>query len=62
VDLYQGKGFFNIRGLDPRKYSAEDNVLVFLGISSYVAEQRAKQDSYGYMLSMNPVQSDFPSS
>ena len=46
-ELYRGKGFFSIRGLDPNEYSPEDNVLLFLGISSYVAERRGKQDSRG---------------
>lgn len=46
-DLHQGRGFFTIRGLDPDEFSPEDNILVFLGISSYVAEKRAKQDDSG---------------
>jgi hypothetical protein len=49
-DLHLGKGFFSIRGLDPKKYSVEDNTLLFLGISSHIAEQRAKQDNAGNML------------
>ncbi|PMD45737.1 Clavaminate synthase-like protein, partial [Hyaloscypha variabilis F] len=46
-DLHQGRGFFTIRGLDPDEFSPEDNILVFLGISSYIAEKRAKQDDHG---------------
>jgi hypothetical protein len=49
-DLHHGKGFVNIRGLDPNHYSSEDNILLFLGISSYIGEKRAKQDDDGSML------------
>lgn len=50
VDLHHGKGFVNIRGLNPDHYSQEDNILLFLGISSYIGEKRAKQDEDGNML------------
>jgi len=49
-DIHNGKGFGIIRGLNPDDYSPEDNILIFLGISSYIAEQRAKQDEDGSML------------
>ncbi|CCX30019.1 Similar to hypothetical protein [Tuber melanosporum Mel28]; acc. no. XP_002835447 [Pyronema omphalodes CBS 100304] len=39
-----GRGFFILRGLEPRKYNAEDNVIIYAGVSSYVAERRGKQD------------------
>ena len=54
-DLHHGKGFVNIRGLDPNHYSSEDNILLFLGISSYIGEKRAKQDDDGSMLSMSLI-------
>ncbi|KAM0424267.1 hypothetical protein ACHAPT_010412 [Fusarium lateritium] len=50
VDLYDGKGFFTLRGLDPSEYSAEDNVIMYLGLSSYIALTRGKQDEEGNML------------
>ncbi|KAL9110184.1 MAG: hypothetical protein Q9227_005244 [Pyrenula ochraceoflavens] len=50
-DLHIGKGFVNIRGLDPTEFSPEDNALVFLGLSSYIGEKRAKQDEDGNMMS-----------
>lgn len=49
-EVHGGKGFFVVRGLDPKKYSPEDNVMMFLGVSSYVGEERAKQDNLGNML------------
>ncbi|KAI1326690.1 Clavaminate synthase-like protein [Xylariaceae sp. FL0255] len=48
-DLHSGLGFFALRGLDPNKYSREDNILIFLGISSYIGEQRGKQDDCGHI-------------
>lgn len=51
LDVHQGRGFAIVRGIDPRKYTAEDNVTIFLGISNYVGEQRGIQDKKGTMLS-----------
>ncbi|KAJ2995553.1 hypothetical protein NUW58_g1242 [Xylaria curta] len=47
VDLHDGKGFCVLRGLDPKTYSPEENVLIYLGLSSYIAETRGKQDEEG---------------
>ncbi len=49
-EVHNGKGFFVLRGLDPKKYSVEDGLIIFLGIQSYIAEQRARQDDKGNML------------
>lgn len=51
LDVHQGRGFAIIRGLDPRKFSAEDNAIVFLGVASYIGEQRGVQDKKGSVLS-----------
>lgn len=48
--LYYGRGFFVLRGLEPQKYSSEDNVLIYVGLSSYVAEKRGRQDEHNNML------------
>ena len=45
-----GYGFFVLRGLEPPKYSSEENVILFAGIASYVADKRGKQDEQGNML------------
>jgi len=51
LELHRGRGFFSLRGLDPSDYSPEDNMILFLGISSYIAERRGKQDAQGNMFS-----------
>ncbi len=51
LDIHQGRGFAVIRGLDPGHFSQEENVLVFLGLSSYVGALRGRQDEDGNMLS-----------
>ncbi|KAI1828495.1 Clavaminate synthase-like protein [Xylaria intraflava] len=49
-DLYNGKGFHVVRGLDPNSYAVEDLVIIQLGIQAYVADQRGRQDHRGNML------------
>lgn len=49
-EVHNGKGFFVLRGLDPEKYSVEDGMVIFLGIQSYIAGQRARQDDSGNMI------------
>ncbi|KAK4191763.1 hypothetical protein QBC35DRAFT_374806 [Podospora australis] len=49
-DLYYGKGVCVIRGINPASYSTEDLTLAYLGVQSYIAEQRGRQDKRGNML------------
>ncbi|KAL2165507.1 hypothetical protein VTH06DRAFT_807 [Thermothelomyces fergusii] len=49
-DVHNGKGFCVIRGIDPALYSVEDLTLIYLGVQSYIAEQRGRQDKRGNML------------
>lgn len=49
-DVHSGKGFCVIRGLNPAAYTVEDLTLVYLGVQSYIAEQRGRQDKRGNML------------
>ncbi|KAF5018827.1 hypothetical protein F66182_9190 [Fusarium sp. NRRL 66182] len=49
--LHLGRGFVVIRGIDGRKYTAEDGVTIFLGVASYIADKRGLQDRKGNMLS-----------
>ncbi|KAK4442342.1 hypothetical protein QBC34DRAFT_454976 [Podospora aff. communis PSN243] len=49
-DIYIGKGFGIVRGLDPEDYTLMDLTSIYLGISSYIAETRGKQDQRGSML------------
>ena len=54
-DLYNGRGFVIVRGLDPDSLSVADSTIIYLGLSSYIAERRGKQDQRGSMLSMISV-------
>jgi hypothetical protein len=49
--VHRGRGFFVLRGLKPSSYSREDNVIIYLGISSYIAERRGRQNQNGLMMS-----------
>ncbi|KKA31141.1 hypothetical protein TD95_000575 [Thielaviopsis punctulata] len=49
-DLYSGRGFALIRGLDVTRHSSEDQTLMWLGIQSYIANKMARQDARGNML------------
>lgn len=51
-DVYEGRGFAILRGLDVDSFTEEDLVMVYLGITSYVAETRGKQNQRGDMLGM----------
>jgi len=44
------KVFFILRGLDPKEFTAKENALVFVGVSSHIAEKRGKQDSFRNVL------------
>ncbi|KAF8443469.1 hypothetical protein BDZ91DRAFT_174561 [Kalaharituber pfeilii] len=48
--LDNGCGFFILRGFDPKKYSSEENVILYAGVASYVADKRGRQDEHGNML------------
>lgn len=50
-EVHRGRGFVNIRGLCPGDYSSEDNVILFLGLSSYIGEKRGRQNEDREMLS-----------
>jgi hypothetical protein len=49
-DVHNGRGFCVIRGINPASYSVEDLTLAYLGVQSYIAEQRGRQDKRGNML------------
>lgn len=51
LDLHCGRGFSVIRGLEPRNYSVVENTIIYLGITSYIAQKRGCQDSSGNMMS-----------
>ncbi|KKA26859.1 hypothetical protein TD95_002450 [Thielaviopsis punctulata] len=49
-EVHFGCGIFLVRGLKPEVIGPEDLVLLFLGISSYIGEDRGMQDALGNML------------
>lgn len=49
VEVQQGRGFAVVRGLDRSRYSVEDNVIIYLGISSYIGQKRGMQYDEGLM-------------
>ncbi|KAE9378489.1 Clavaminate synthase-like protein [Stipitochalara longipes BDJ] len=48
--LVDGVGFLLVRGLDPKQLSNEANIIMYLGVSSYLGEKRGVQDELGNML------------
>lgn len=54
TDLYNGWGFATLRGLDVNALSPDDLTTVYLGLTSYIAEKRGKQNQEGTMMSMLP--------
>ncbi|KAH7032637.1 uncharacterized protein B0I36DRAFT_241078 [Microdochium trichocladiopsis] len=49
--VHQSGGVAVLRGLDPSRYSVEDNTIIFLGLSSYIGAQRGIQNPKGLVLS-----------
>ncbi|KAJ4387303.1 hypothetical protein N0V93_007892 [Gnomoniopsis smithogilvyi] len=44
LNLHKGSGFAVLRGLNTKDFSAEDNMLIYLGISSWVGSHRGAQN------------------
>ena len=57
VKLHMGRGFFVLRRLSPKSYTGEENAIIFVGISSYIAEKRDGQDAGGNTLGKTSYQS-----
>ncbi|OTA76857.1 hypothetical protein M434DRAFT_383246 [Hypoxylon sp. CO27-5] len=51
LEVHRGRGICIIRGLNPKWFSIEDNIIVLLALASYVGDQRGVQNSKGDMLS-----------
>ncbi|KAF9533569.1 hypothetical protein CPB83DRAFT_757892 [Crepidotus variabilis] len=50
-ELYSGRGFFVIRTIPIEKYTREDLVIIYVGISSHIGSGRGKQDGTGAVIS-----------
>jgi hypothetical protein len=53
-DLYSGRGFSVVRGINPKDYPVEDLTTIWMGIQAYIAEERGRQDHKGNMLGKSP--------
>ncbi|PKS11057.1 hypothetical protein jhhlp_002818 [Lomentospora prolificans] len=49
-EIHSGVGFFVIRGIEQSKYSAEDSVVIYLGIARYIGDRLGFQDRDGNVL------------
>ncbi|KAL8381026.1 hypothetical protein RB595_005357 [Gaeumannomyces hyphopodioides] len=49
-DVYEGRGFAIVRGLDPDSFSVADFTIIYLGISSYIGGRLGRQNQEGSML------------
>ena len=49
-EVAHGRGFFAIRGIDPKRYSKHENLALYAGIASYIGNRVGRQDEYGNML------------
>lgn len=56
-ELHFGRGFAILRGLEPKKYTPLDNIIIYAGVTSYIAETRGCQDGWGNMISENSTAS-----
>jgi hypothetical protein len=50
ANIHQGQGLLLVRGMKPGAYSVADNVMAYLGISSYIGDKRGMQNKEGNML------------
>ncbi|KAI1828170.1 TfdA family taurine catabolism dioxygenase TauD [Xylaria intraflava] len=44
TELHSGHGFFVLRGLNVDKYTREENIIIYAGISAHIASVRGRQD------------------
>jgi hypothetical protein len=45
TEIHFGHGFKVLRGIQVTKFTREENIIIYAGISSHVAPQRARQDN-----------------
>lgn len=45
-ELHFGHGFFVLRGLDVDRYTREENIIIYAGVSSHIGAIRGRQDAY----------------
>ncbi|KAK4197779.1 hypothetical protein QBC40DRAFT_231271 [Triangularia verruculosa] len=57
-DCYNGRGFAIVRGIPPDRFTDEENVLIFGGISSYIAPTRGFQDVHRELVTCHVLSED----
>ncbi|KAE8153658.1 hypothetical protein BDV25DRAFT_127035 [Aspergillus avenaceus] len=43
-EIHNGRGFFVLRGLDIDRYSREENIIIYTGVSSHIGSVRGRQE------------------
>ncbi|RAQ41831.1 hypothetical protein AFGD_001068 [Aspergillus flavus] len=51
-NIHKGTGFSLVRGIPVDRYSAEENMIIYVGISSHIGRMRGRQ---GYQYNVSPV-------
>lgn len=49
-EVYNGRGFALLRGLDVNQYSVDDLTIIYLGIQCYIGNRFGRQDKKGNMI------------
>ena len=49
-EVYSGRGFALLRGLDVNAYSVDDSTIIYLGIQCYIGNKFGRQDKKGNMM------------
>lgn len=57
--VHHGMGFAVLRGLDPKQYDDEENVIAYCGLASYVGLERVT-NAFGMSMSMSLKQTFLP--
>lgn len=54
-ELHNGRGFFVLRGLRIDRYSREDNIIIYTGVSSHIGSIRGRQQDTRLQNGTSPV-------
>lgn len=54
-EIHNGRGFFVLRGLRIDKYSREDNIIIYTGVSSHIGSIRGRQQDTRLQNGTSPV-------
>lgn len=54
-DVYNGRGFAVIRGLNLEEFTIEDITMIYMGLNNYIADKIGRQDKAGNALGKSPA-------